>query len=54
MVGPVETLGFKRVITGPTRESVQLKLEDFIERGSTLVQEPELADGMWTAVCEHV
>jgi len=50
----VEELGFKRVITGPTRESVQLKLEDFIERGSTLVQEPELADGMWTAVCEHV
>jgi class 3 adenylate cyclase len=50
----VEELGFKRVITGPTRESVQLKLEDFIERGSTLVQEPELTDGMWTAVCEHV
>jgi class 3 adenylate cyclase len=50
----VEELGFKRVITGPTREAVQLKLEDFMERGSILVQEPELADGVWTAVCERV
>ena len=50
----VEVVGFKRVITGPTRESVQLKLEDLMERGSILVQEPELADGVWTAVCEHV
>jgi hypothetical protein len=50
----VEEMGFKRVITGPTREAVQLKLEDLMERGSTLVQEPELADGVWTAVCEHV
>ena len=50
----VEELGFKRVITGPTREAVQLKLEDFMERGSTLLQEPELADGVWTAVCERV
>jgi hypothetical protein len=50
----VEALGFKRVITGPTRESVELKLRDLMERGSTLVQEPELADGVWTAICEHV
>ncbi len=50
----VEEMGFKRVITGPTREAVQLKLEDFMGRGSTLVQEPELCDGVWTAVCEHV
>jgi class 3 adenylate cyclase len=50
----VEELGFKRIITGPTREAVQLKLEDFMQRGSTLVQEPELTDGVWTAVCEHV
>jgi class 3 adenylate cyclase len=50
----VEELGFKRVITGPTKESVELKLDDLIERGSKLVQAPELADGVWTAVCEHV
>ncbi|HEY8250087.1 MAG TPA: hypothetical protein VIG70_05730 [Burkholderiales bacterium] len=50
----VEELGFKRVITGPTRESVEVKLDDLIERGSKLVQPPELTDGVWTAVCEHV
>jgi hypothetical protein len=50
----VEELGFKSIITGPTRESVQVKLNDLIDRGRTLVQEPELADGVWTAVCEHV
>jgi class 3 adenylate cyclase len=50
----VEEIGFKRVITGPTREAVQLKLQDLVERGSTVLQAPELADGVWTAVCEHV
>jgi hypothetical protein len=50
----VEALGFKSIITGPTREAVQLKLDDLMERGSTLVQKPELSDGVWTAVCEHV
>ena len=43
-----------RVITGPTKEAVQLKVEDLLERGSTLVQPPELNDGVWTAVCEKV
>jgi hypothetical protein len=50
----VEEAGFKRIITGPTREAVQLKLEDLMDRGSTLLQAPELADGVWTAVCERV
>jgi len=48
----VESLGFKRVITGPTVEAVRLKLQDLLERGATLVQDAELADGIWTAVCE--
>jgi class 3 adenylate cyclase len=48
----VEEMGFTRVITGPTKEAVQLKVEDLLERGSTLVQAPELNDGVWTAVCE--
>jgi hypothetical protein len=48
----VENLGFKRVITGPTFEAVQLKIEDLLERGAVLIQEAELADGVWTAVCE--
>jgi class 3 adenylate cyclase len=50
----VEEFGFKRVVTGPTREAVQLKVQDLIEHGSTVVQPPELADGMWTAVCERI
>jgi len=50
----VEALGFTHMITGKTREAVELKLRDLIERGARLVQEPELADGVWTAVCEKV
>ena len=50
----VEEFGFKRVITGPTREAVQLKLQDLVEHGSTVVQPPELEDGLWTAVCERI
>jgi class 3 adenylate cyclase len=50
----VEEMGFKRVITGPTKEAVQLKVEELVERGSTLVQPAELDDGVWTAVCEKV
>jgi class 3 adenylate cyclase len=48
----VEEFGFKHVISGPTLEAVQLKVEDLIERGAVLVQEAELADGVWTAICE--
>jgi len=48
----VETFGFKRVITGPTVEAVRLKLQDLLERGAVLLQDAELADGVWTAVCE--
>jgi class 3 adenylate cyclase len=48
----VRELGFKRVITGPTLEAVRLKLQDLIDRGAVLVQDAELADGVWTAVCE--
>lgn len=48
----VDVLGFKRVITGPTLESVELKLQDLLERGAVLVQPAELSDGVWTAVCE--
>ena len=48
----VKELGFKRVITGPTLEAVRLKLQDLMDRGAVLVQDAELADGIWTAVCE--
>ena len=48
----VEALGFKHMITGETREAVELKLRELVDRGARLVQEPELSDGVWTAVCE--
>lgn len=48
----VQELGFKRVVTGPTLEAVRLKVQDLLERGAVLVQDAELADGVWTAVCE--
>jgi class 3 adenylate cyclase len=48
----VQEMGFKRFISGPTRESVMAKVQDLLERGAVLIQEAELADGVWTAVCE--
>ena len=48
----VEEFGFKRVVSAPTLEAVQLKIQDLLERGAVLVQEAELDDGVWTAVCE--
>jgi class 3 adenylate cyclase len=48
----VEELGFKRIITAATREAVLLKVQELVERGARLVQAPELADGVWIAVCE--
>ena len=48
----VQEFGFKRVISAPTREAVEVKVRELLEMGATLVQEVELADGVWTAVCE--
>jgi class 3 adenylate cyclase len=48
----VQELGFKRFISGQTREAVMAKVQDLLERGAVLIREPELADGVWTAVCE--
>lgn len=48
----VEEFGFKRIVSGPTKEAVELKVQDLIERGAVLVQAAELHDGVWTAVCE--
>ena len=49
----VEEFGFKRIVTGPTRESVDVAVNDLKEKGAVLVQAPELVDGVWTAVCER-
>lgn len=48
----VEEIGFMRIITGPTRESVSEKLADLIDKGARPVHDLEEARGVWTAVCE--
>ena len=49
----VKELGFKHIISGATREAVMAEVRELLERGARLVQDPELADGVWTAVCER-
>jgi hypothetical protein len=48
----VEEIGFMRIITGPTRESVSGKLAEMIDKGARPVHDLEEARGVWTAVCE--
>ena len=48
----VESLGLKRVISGPSRAAVEAKVRELTDMGARLVQEAELDDGVWTAVCE--
>ena len=48
----VEEFGFTRIVSAPTREAVDVKVRELLEMGGTLVREAELADGVWTAVCE--
>lgn len=48
----VQEMGFKRFISGPTREAVLAKIQELVERGAVLIRDAELADGVWTAVCE--
>lgn len=48
----VEELGFTRLVTGPTREAVEAKVQELLQFGAVLVHEVELVEGRWTAVCE--
>jgi class 3 adenylate cyclase len=48
----VEALGFTRIVTGASREAVEEKVREELEYGARLVEEIQLADGVWTAVCE--
>ena len=48
----VQEFGFKHVVSAATREAVDTKVRELLDMGATLVQEAELADGVWTAVCE--
>ena len=48
----VEELGFMRIVTGPSREGVEEKVQELLGRGARLVHDIEQAQGTWTAVCE--
>ena len=48
----VQELGFTHIVSAPTREALDVKVRELLEMGGTLVREAELADGVWTAVCE--
>jgi class 3 adenylate cyclase len=48
----VETMGYTRIVTGPTREAVSAKVDELVDRGAFLVGNVESAAGVWTAVCE--
>jgi hypothetical protein len=48
----VETFGLTTVVTGPTRQAVERKVEELVERGARLTGEIEQDGGAWTAVCD--
>jgi len=48
----VETLGYTRIVTGPTRKAVAETVAELERTGDRLVGEIEEADGGWTAVCD--
>jgi hypothetical protein len=48
----VETLGYMRIVTGPTRRAVAEKVDELVRSGDRLVSEIEQVDGGWTAVCD--
>lgn len=48
----VEALGFKRIVTGPSRSLVRLKAEELVQMGATMIGDVEDVDGVWTALCD--
>ncbi len=48
----VEQIGYTRIITGPTREAVQIKVQEIKNLGALQIGEIEAVAGVWTAVCE--
>jgi hypothetical protein len=48
----VEQLGLKTIVSGATREAVEVKVRELLQYGARLEQELECVDGVWTAVCE--
>ena len=48
----VETLGYTRIVTGPTQRAVSAKVDELQQHGARLVGEIEQTDDGWTAVCD--
>lgn len=48
----VEKLGFKRIVTGPSRSLVRLKAEELVQMGATMIGDVEDVDGTWMALCD--
>jgi hypothetical protein len=48
----VETLGYTRIVTGPTRKAVAETVAELERTGDRLVGEIEQTDSAWTAVCD--
>ncbi len=48
----VESLGHRRIVTGPTREAVSAKVDELVQFGAILVNDIQSANGVWIAVCE--
>jgi class 3 adenylate cyclase len=48
----VEKLGLTAVVTGPTRQAVERKVEELVELGARLQGEIEQDGDEWTAVCD--
>ena len=48
----VDEAGLMRIITGPSREAVEEKVQQLLDVGAKLVTPIEIHDGAWTAVCD--
>jgi hypothetical protein len=48
----VESIGFSRLVKGPTKQAVAAKLEELCSVGATLVGEIEEQDGVWVGLCD--
>ena len=48
----VEHYGLRQMVSGPTREAVEMKVRELQGYGAVLVEEIDFVDGTWTAVCE--
>jgi class 3 adenylate cyclase len=48
----VDMLGYTRIVSGPTRQSVAAKVDELRRSGDRLVGEIEQTEDGWTAVCD--